>query len=461
MKNKNHAKAAALLLLLILANFTSSGQEKLDSIRSFIRSEMISRKIPGLQTVIIKNGKIIISEAYGTANIEHNVPVNDQTLFSINSATKSFTGVAIMQLVEDGKIDISNSIGQYLDSLPNDWKSIKIKSLLNHTSGIPDLLDNKRGGYVVGLRYEAALLKLREMPMEFKEGERTSYNQTNYILLGQLIEQVTGMSFEEFVKFRQFIPAGMVTANFGDSRDIIPNKAPTYAISGSSNHNLIKGQTLERTWEEFPELRATAGINCTAGELAKWLIALQTGKLLQTKKALEVMWTPEKLNNGTMGGWALGWVAKRNITPKAIAGIGGSRSWFYIYPEKGLSIIVLTNMKSIGPENLASEIVGFFYPELRASNGGNLADSIIPLYQLSKPESFANVNESYDKIKSKNQNYEITEREMTNWAFSVLLLDKRPNEAIPLFKLLLRLYPNSSDGKSGLADSIKASSSMK
>lgn len=457
MMIKKHLKASVILFALGIVAYTSRAQNKLDSIRSFIQSEMITRKIPGMQTVIIKVGKIILSEAYGVANIEHNVAVNHQTVFSINSATKSFTAVAIMQLMEDGKIDLFKPLGQYLDSLPQEWANIKIISLLNHTSGIPDFLDTKRGGYVMGLKFGAAWLKIKEMPMEFKEGERTSYNQTNYVLLGQLIEKISGLAFEEFVRRRQFNPAGMLNATFGDSRDIIMNKAPTYSISKKSIQNFVKGQTWERTWEEFPELRATSGINCAADELAKWLIALQAGNLLHSTQVLEQMWTPERLNSGKLGGWALGWVAKRNLAPRAIAGIGGSRSWFYIYPEKGLTVIVLTNMKSIGPENLASEIAGFFYPILKSSNGGNLAESILPLYQLSKSKSFANVNEAFDLIKSKNPSYEITESELVNWAYSVLLLEKLPDEAIPLFKLLLRLYPNSADGKSGLEASKKAS----
>ena len=187
-------------------------------------------------------------------------------------------------------------------------------------------------------------------------------------------------------------------------------------------------------------------------------MALQTGKLLNSKKAIDVMWTPEKLNDGTVGAWSLGWVAKRNTSPKAIAGIGGSRSWFYIYSEKGLSVIVLTNMKSIGPENLASEISGFFYPVLKASNGGNLPESIIPLYQLSKPKDFANVSEVFDAILAKNPNYKIAERHLVNWAYTALLIDRRPIEAIPLIKFLLRLYPDSEDGKSGLKAAIKSSS---
>ncbi|GAB2698359.1 serine hydrolase domain-containing protein [Mucilaginibacter koreensis] len=417
---------------------------------------MLTRKIPGLQVAIVRGNSIWLNESFGTANIEHQTPVTPATLFSINSATKAFTGVAIMQLVEDGKLDLTQPISNYLDSLPLSWQNIKVKSLLNHTSGIPDFVNVKNGGYIQGLPYVQAFKAARELPMEFAEGEQTSYNQTNYVLLGQVIEKLSGKRFEVFVKERQFIPAGMTLAGFGDSRDVILNKAPTYTISRVTERNFVKGHTWERTWEEFPELRSTAGINCTATELAQWIIALQSGKLLKSTNTIREMWAPEKLTNGSYGGWALGWVARRNISPRAVAGIGGSRSWFYVYPDQNLAVIVLTNMKSIGPENLASEIAGFFYPELKAANGGNLSDALIPLYDLWKSKSYKDLNAAYNHISLKRPGYKIPERDLVNWAYQTLLIDKKPAEALPVFKLLLQLYPNSTDGKEGLQAATNA-----
>ncbi len=439
-----------LYLLILFIPYFYNAQVNPDSVRKLVRAEMLVRKIPGLQVAIVKGNKLWLSEAFGTANIEHQVPVTNNTLFSINSATKAFTGVAIMQLAEEGKVDVMQPIGRYLDSLPLAWSNIKVKSLLDHTSGIPDFVNVKKGGFIEGLPYPQALKRTRDLSMEFAEGERTSYNQTNYVLLGQIIEKLSGKRFEEFVKERQFVPAGMTLAGFGDSRDVIPNKAPTYAVSRNTERNFIKGQTLERTWEEFPELRSTAGINCTATELAQWIIALQNGKLLRSANSLKQMWASRKLNDGSYGGWALGWVAKRNVPPRAVAGIGGSRSWFYIYPDHALTVIVLTNMKSIGPENLASEIAGLFYPELKAANGGNLSDALIPLNELWRSKKYKDLNAAYNHLQSKQPGYKIPERDLVNWAYSVLLLDKRPAEALPIFRLLLRLYPNSVDGKEGL-----------
>ncbi|TDO20940.1 serine hydrolase domain-containing protein [Pedobacter duraquae] len=447
--------SVVLYLLTLCIPYFSSAQVKPDSVRKLVSEQMLVRNIPGLQVAIVKDNKLWFSEAFGVANVEHQIPVTNETLFSINSATKAFTGVAIMQLVEEGKIDVMQPVGRYLDSLPLLWQNIKVKSLLNHTSGIPDFVNVRSGGYIQGLPYVQAFKKTRDLPMEFAEGEKTSYNQTNYVLLGQMIEKISGKRFEEFVKERQFGPAGMTLANFGDSRDIVPNKAPTYAVSRVTEKNFIKGKTLERTWEEFPELRSTAGINCTATELAQWIMALQSGKLLRSPNSLQQMWAAGKLNDGSYGGWALGWVAKRNVAPRAVAGIGGSRSWFYVYPDHGLTVIVLTNMKSNGPENLASEIAGLFYPELKAANGGNLSDALIPLNSLWKSKKYKDLDAAYTYLLARQPGYKLQQRDLVNWAYSVLLLDKRPVEAAPIFRLLLRLYPNSVDGAEGLEAATK------
>lgn len=448
----------ALVVSMMLTSIAGEirAQGKLDSIADFIKREMQTRGIPGLQISIVRSGKIAMLDSYGLANVEHNVPVSRQTLFSINSGTKAFTGVAVMQLVEDGKLGLERPISAYLDSLPADWQNIPIYRLLDHTSGIPDFLDIKNGGYIDGLTFSKAWLRIRERPLEFIPGEKTSYNQTNYVLLGQVVERLSGVTFEEFVRDRQFIPAGMSVTNFGDSRDVISNKAPTYAYSRETKRNFVNGKTLERTWEEFPELRATAGINTTAEELGKWIIALQTGRLLKNKNSLNVMWSARKLNNKSDGRWALGWVPKRNLPPKAVASLGGSRSWFFIYPDHDLAVVVLTNLKSNGPENLAPEVAGFYYPELKTSNGGNYPDVVITLRTILEREGYHNAVRSYKTVKVKHAAYSIPEWDLTNWAYYELLLNKQPLKAKELFKLMAYLYPENKDWEEGIQAADKA-----
>jgi CubicO group peptidase (beta-lactamase class C family) len=156
-------KISLILLFVGVIPFAKvTGQSRTDSITTFLQNEMVKRNIPGLQVAIIRNGKIELVRSFGLANIENRVKVNDSTIFSINSATKAFTGVAVMQLVEKGKIDLRAPISQYLDSLPNNWRPLKIYQLLTHTSGLPDVVDTRKGGFVGGLKYPEAWKAIRD-----------------------------------------------------------------------------------------------------------------------------------------------------------------------------------------------------------------------------------------------------------------------------------------------------------
>ncbi|WP_442587257.1 serine hydrolase [Pedobacter sp. AW31-3R] len=443
------------ILTFLLSAVHASGQSKTDSISNFIQSEMTRRKIPGLQIAVVRNGQLELLRSFGLANIENRVNVNDSTLFSINSATKAFTGVAIMQLVEKGKMVLNDPISHYLDSLPDKWQSLTVYQLLTHVSGLPDFIDHKKGGFVGGLKYPEALAAIRNYPMEFEPGTQLSYNQTNYVLLGQMIEKLNGKPFEQIIKEQQFDPAGMTKSGFGDSRDVVMDKAPTYRLSRVTERNFVKNNTWERSWEEFPELRATAGINSTAKELANWIIMLQNKTLLQPA-SLQTMWQAGKLNSGAYAGWAAGWVARRNTAPRAVAGIGGSRSWFYVYPDHQLAVVILTNLATSQPEDLAPEVAGFYYPELKSANGGNLPEAVLPLRHLLEKQGYTKAIQLMEKIRKKDSKFQFQERELENWAYNLLLLQHKKTEALEIFKLYVHLYPESPDASFGLAEGYDA-----
>ncbi len=128
------------LITFILAGTSLFAQNKTDDIESIIKREMNERRIHGLQIAVVQAGEIVLNKSYGIANVQDSIPVAKNTIFAINSCTKVFTSVAIMQLVEDGRIDLSAPVSKYLDNLPMDWQSVTIKQLLTHISGLPDLL---------------------------------------------------------------------------------------------------------------------------------------------------------------------------------------------------------------------------------------------------------------------------------------------------------------------------------
>jgi CubicO group peptidase (beta-lactamase class C family) len=242
----------SLSSLFLFLNISVAAQPKPSSdIETYLKARMEKKKIPGLQIAVVKGGRIVMLGSYGIANLTDAVPVTDRTSFSINSATKSFTGVAIMQLAEQGKIDIDAPVSRYLDDLPEKWRPITIRQLLTHVSGLPDILDFSTGGTGRLLgdgTEESAFAEVQKLPMDFVTGSEYRYNQTNYVLLGKLIDKLSGKPFTEFIRERQFQAAGMGSASFGDARDVVPGKAQSYRFYRAKDGVNMLGHA----YDDFP-----------------------------------------------------------------------------------------------------------------------------------------------------------------------------------------------------------------
>lgn len=355
---------------ILLSNYSLLAQDYKEEISKYLQKEMKEQKIPGLQIIVIRNNEIILSETLGLADVAFSVPVNENTIFSINSISKVFASTAIMQLVEKDKIQISHPISNYINELPADWQKITVKQLLSHTSGLPDIEDQVKGGLIGGKGQDYAWDKVQKMPLQFKAGEDFSYNATNYLLIQKIIEKYSGISFEEFVQKNQFDIVGINKIKFGNSFDVIENKSSTYSYYSKHkvSNKYIKGDQLLEIYEEFPPmLRADAGAFSTAGEMAKWIIALQAGKFLKNKESINTMWEPVKLNNGKYDGfggflnaYAFGWPVIKRENHSAVAPIGGGRASFIIYPKDNLGIILFTNLTGSSPQKIIENISKFY-----------------------------------------------------------------------------------------------------
>jgi len=358
----------AVSLFLFHSHSLSQNSEK--KVLEYLQKEMKEQKIPGLQVAVVRDNNILLSESLGFANVPFSVKTNENTIFSINSIAKVFASTAVMQLVEKDKFDISDPISDHLDGLPKNWSDITIKQLLSHTSGLPNIEDPNSGDLIGGKGQDTAWVKVQKMPVMFKAGEEFNYNATNYFLIQKLIEKYGECTFEEFVKKNQFDVAEMKTTTFGNSFDVIENKTPTYCYYylDRAVGDFVKGDRLLEVSEEFPtKLRADAGAFSSAQEIAKWIIALQTGMFLKDKASAETMWQPVKLNNGNYGGfggilnaYALGWPVMEREKHPAVAPIGGGRAAFAIYPKDGLAIILFTNLSGISNHELIDNISNIY-----------------------------------------------------------------------------------------------------
>ncbi len=445
-----------LLFFLLLAIYPTAAfaQSEAARVEALLSREMRERRIPGVQAAVVKNGKIILSIASGTADLQHSVPVTKQTVFPIYSCTKAFTGVAIMQLVEDGRLDLSAPISRYLDDLPESWRPITVKQLLTHVSGLPNilrLLDPVTNGMPAGVTDEDLWQKTKSLPMLSATGERFSYNQTNYALLGKIIDKLRSKPFAEVFKTDQFQAAGMQRTGFGDSRDVIPNKTPTYRYVNRSDGERLAQEQLAIDYAEFPPFRRTAsGMNSTAEDLARWLIALQQGKLLKTESALDTLWRAGTFNDGSPTLWAMGWMAKPRPKHRAVAATGGTRAAFFVYPEDDLAIVVLTNLAGAFPEEFVDEIAGIYNPAIA------LSDPVTALRMELRKRGYEQAIEVFKELKRKNPEFQPLENDLNDWAYRMLNGGGKPKEALEIFKLNVFLYPASANVYDSVAEAYEA-----
>lgn len=425
-----------------------------DKVEALLRREMRERRIPGLQVAVVRRGEILLLRSFGIANLQDSVPVGDKSIFAINSCTKAFTGVAVMQLVEEGKIDLSAPVSSYLEGLPEPWRPVTVRQLLTHVSGLPNILNvlDPATGKLTGRDDEdAAWAKVRAMPLEAQAGERFSYNQTNYVLLGMLIDKYAGQPFTRFFDVRQFRAAGMTDTVFGDSRDIIPRQAPSYRYVRNLDGRALGEERLIFAYAEFPPLRrAASGLNSTAEDIARWLIALRGGKLLKTKAALKTLWTAGRYNDGSPTQWALGWVTKPRPGHSAVIATGGSRAAFFVYPEDDLAVIVLTNLAGAFPEEFIDELAGFYVPGIPES------DPVTALRVRLRERGFGHAAEVYGELKRRDAHFRPSETDLNDWAYRMLNGGGKPKEALEIFKLNASLYPDSANVYDSLAEAFEA-----
>lgn len=350
-----------VLMLISALPFTavSASQDQAnDQTRRLIRQIMLEQRIPGLQVAVVKDGQIVLSEAYGLANVENGVLASRHTRFPLNSATKAFTGVAAAQLAQEGRLDLDAPASRYLDDLPPAWRDVRVHQLLAHTSGLPDILD--ANGLLGGGSEAQAWAAVTTRPLEAAPGQRFAYNQTNYVLLARIIAKQSGMSYERFLATRQFSSARMARTTFGDSYDLIPDAATMYSLAPRATDAADAPSRLSHWFYDIPpSLWAGGGILTTADDTARWLAALTEGRLLP-ETALRRMWSAERLADGRAGPWAGGWAVLRASPDLQVAGIGGARSAFVVYPERGVAVVVLTNLVGANPQQFIPRIADFY-----------------------------------------------------------------------------------------------------
>jgi CubicO group peptidase (beta-lactamase class C family) len=304
---------------------------------------------PGMAILIAKNGKVIYRRAIGKANLEHNIDLKPEHVFRIGSITKQFTAVAIMQLIEQGKLSPDDEITKFIPDYPTHGNRITVSHLIHHTSGIQSYTgmagwddETRKKDFTV-----AALVDyFKNEPMEFLPGEQWNYNNSGYILLGFIIEKVSGKSYGEYLQKNMFTPLGMKNSYYDHAGTIIPNRAQGYAVR---DEGVINAPYLSMT-----QPYAAGSILSTVDDMLIWNNALMSGKVI-SKTSLEKALIPVTLNNGKKTNYAYGLIIGDLDGSKTIehsGGINGFLSNGIYFPQEDVYVIGFSNSEGHPPSAL-------------------------------------------------------------------------------------------------------------
>jgi D-alanyl-D-alanine carboxypeptidase len=362
-----HKPITLLAFLLLLCNEATA---QADKINAYLKSEMAKRHIPGLSLAVVRDGRVILLRSYGQADVELSVPVTPDSIFKLASVTKPFTAMAIMMLVEEGKISLDGRVAAYLPNLPSQWDTVTIRQALSHTSGLADYLRVPRwswqSSWRLDLTSEEFIQFASEGPPSFAPGTGIRYSNTGFYLLGLLIEKMSGKTYEQFLVERIFKPLQMTATRRDTLNEIVANRVKGYIFG---NGRLQNAEYTSLTWAY-----AEGGIISSAVDLAKWEAALYTEKLLK-RASLEQMWTPAKLYDGRAAiigdngagkpnYYGLGWYISEYRGHKIILHPGnkpGFSSTFTRFVDDKLTVILLCNSSTESPAFAISLAIADFY----------------------------------------------------------------------------------------------------
>lgn len=342
MKHSNNYKVIYIIYcLIIFVALDLAGQDMTAKFDSIVNMVVEDENGPGYAIQISQDGKTIYQKAVGKANLELDVDITPNHVFRIGSITKQFTTAAILRLQEEGKLSIQDELVKYIEDYPTHGNRITIEHLMTHTSGIKSYTSMPKfrtEWMTMHMDPEELIAVFKDEPMDFKTGEKEQYNNSAYILLGYIIEKVSGKTYEDYVETEFFEPLGMKHSSYEVSTDIIPNRA--YGYDEEEEENYINAPYLSMT---LPY--AAGSLLSTTDDLRIWHTAFMNDKVIsaESRKAAH---TSAKLNNGEETGYGYGWgIGDFKGSPRIghSGGINGFLSDSQYFPEEKILVTVLSN----------------------------------------------------------------------------------------------------------------------
>ena len=339
-----------MLVMMSLLTFNASSQtlslKQLSAGYDKMLSEQFKPGEPGCAALVAEKGQIIYNKAFGMANLELNIPMQPDMVFRIGSITKQFTAVAILQLMEQGKLSLQDDITKFIPDYPTQAYTITIEHLLTHTSGIksytsiPDYFNNVRKD----MKPEEVIDLFKNQPMEFAPGTKWNYNNSGFFLLGYIIEKITGKTYAEYIQENFFTPLGMTGSCYGSDTKIIKNRASGYQQGNDGPEN--------SDYCSMTQPYSAGSIMSTVGDLFKWHQAVHSYKLVK-KETIDKAFTEYKLANGDGTGYGYGWFLSQlqgSPTIEHGGGIFGYLTSSIYLPEEDVFVALFSNSTGKAPE---------------------------------------------------------------------------------------------------------------
>ena len=342
----------SLILMLVMTSlsFNASSQTLNTKQLTAEFDKMLSEKFKpgetGCAALVAKNGQIIYKKAFGMANLELDVPMQPDMVFRIGSITKQFTAVAILQLMEQGKLSLQDDITKFIPDYPTQAYTITIENLLTHTSGIksytgvPDIMKNVR----TDVKPEELIAQFKNQPMEFAPGTKWNYNNSGFFLLGYIIEKITGKTYAEYIQENFFTPLGMTSSCYGSDTKIIKNRASGYQPDDGGAQN--------SDYCSMTQPYSAGSIMSTVGDLFIWNQAVHSYKLVK-KETIDKAFTEYKLANGDGTGYGYGWFLSQlqgSPTIEHGGGIFGYLTSSIYLPAEDVFVALFSNNVGKAPE---------------------------------------------------------------------------------------------------------------
>lgn len=342
-----------LALIIVLLPFCILSQQYKNSVDSLLKG--YTQEGFGMTALVSENGIVKYNGAFGNANIELDVPLSPENKFQIGSITKQFTAVLILKLEEEGKLQLTDSIQKYIPEFPNKGKIITIEHLLTHTSGIPEYFDWDKHHEKWGQFYSPnALMELiKDEPLEFDTGDAFEYCNSNYLLLGILIERITGSSYCDILHQEIIDKIGMTRSSAKYNLSQIDSLALGYT---RSNEQIELADIEHKSWAY-----SAGNIVSTVDDINKWYTHLFNGEII-SPATLERALTPFILNSGDTIEYGYGWYLERFQEENMIYH-GGSMNGCYSYvsfiPESKILTVLLANCECIPFNHIGRKITAY------------------------------------------------------------------------------------------------------